>query len=89
MRHTHRVARPKGGCLTTITLAGVAGNRLAAHLAAVADLHNEDAQSAILDAADNSVITHAVFPKLTKARTLEGFTDAARVVQRGHSLMQK
>lgn len=38
----------------------------AINLAAVANGHNEDAHSTIVDTADDAVVADAVFPKLTQ-----------------------
>lgn len=62
---------------------------LSVYLAAVADLHNEDAQRAVLDAADNAVISYAVLPEVTQLGAFKGFAYAARIVQHGHSLAQE
>jgi hypothetical protein len=63
------------------------GKRLTVHLTAIANPHNEDTQSAILNAADDSVIAYAVFPELAQLGTLEGFPNAAWVVKRSNALM--
>ena len=63
------------------------GNRLAVNLAAIANLNNEDSQSAILYAADDSVIAYAVFPQLAQLGTLECFANAAGVVKHSNTLM--
>lgn len=46
---------------------------LSVHLAPVANLHDNHAQSAILDVGYHSAIPNAVFPKRPKPGTLEGF----------------
>ena len=59
------------------------------HLASVPNLHDEHAQRTVLDAGNNAVITDPVLPELAERGAFEGLSDAARVVQRGHAVMQK
>ncbi len=59
------------------------------HLLAVADAHNEDAQSAVLDAGDNAIVANPVLPEDSQLRAFEGFANAARVVKPGDTVMQK
>jgi hypothetical protein len=59
------------------------------HLASIANFHNKDAQSAVLVAADNSIVANTVLPELAQLGAFEGFSNAPRVVQYGHTLAQK
>lgn len=59
------------------------------HLAAVADLHDKNAQSAVLDVADDSVITGPVLPELAQLGAFKGFPDAARIVKMFNTFEQK
>jgi hypothetical protein len=62
---------------------------LAVNLLTIADAHNKDAQSTVLDAGDDSPIPNAVFPESSKFGAFEGFANAARVVELSDTAMQK
>ena len=59
------------------------------HLTAVSNSYNKDAQSAVLEGADDSIITYAVLPELAQLGAFKGFADAAWIVEYGHTLTQK
>lgn len=63
--------------------------QLSVHLAPVADLDHQDAQGAVLDTADDAAIAHPVLPELTQPGTLEGLTNAARIIQHRHAAVQE
>jgi hypothetical protein len=55
---------------------------------AISNSHHQDEQRFIFDARDNSIVADSVLPKIAQLRSLQGFTDASRVVQWGHSFAQ-
>jgi len=56
---------------------------------AVPNTEDQHDQAVVLDLADKPVVTHTVFPKLPKLRTVQRFSDAAWIVEPGYSLMQE
>ena len=57
--------------------------------ARVAEPHDQDAQRLVLDTGDDAVVAHAVLPEFAQLGALEGFADAARVIERGHASIQE
>jgi hypothetical protein len=55
----------------------------------VSDAEDQHNQTVIFDLADEPVITHAVFPELSKLRAVQGLSDAARIIQLGDSLVKE
>jgi len=64
-------------------------NGLTVHLSAVANPHHKDCQSAIFNTRNNPVVAYAILPEFAQARSLQGFTNAAGVIQRCDSFIQK
>ena len=65
------------------------GPGLAIDFAAVADAKNQSEQLFVFDLVDEPVIANAVFPKLAELRTVQGLSDAARVVQWGDAFVKE
>jgi hypothetical protein len=47
----------------------------------ISDSKDEHNQRGVFDLADESVVSHPIFPKFAEARPLQGFSDTARIVQ--------
>jgi hypothetical protein len=56
---------------------------------AISDLDDEDFGDVVLDTADDAVLPHPVLPERSKPRTLQGFSDTARIIQMGNPFEQK
>jgi hypothetical protein len=73
-----------------ITFFGVATRYSSAiDFLAVPDAEDQHNQAVVFDLRDEPVITHAVFPELSKLRAVQSLSDAARIVQLGDSLMKE
>ena len=56
---------------------------------AVAEAKNQNEQPFVLDLADEPVITHTVFPELSKLGASQSLTNAARVIQWGETFVKE
>lgn len=61
----------------------------AVNLTAIANLQNQDAHHTILDVGNDSVVAHAVLPKLSQLGALECFANTARVIKLRNALTQE
>jgi len=55
----------------------------------MSDAKNENEQPFVLDLADEPVITHAVFPELSKLGASQSLTNAAWVIQWGETFVKE
>ena len=62
---------------------------LSVHLAPIADFHHQDAQGAIRNAVDDVAVAHAVLLKFAQLTSLEGLTNAARIIEHRHAAVQE
>ena len=51
--------------------------------------NNDNTHRAIVDVGDDSIVADAVFPERAKPCALQSLADGARVVERGHPIMQE
>ena len=56
---------------------------------AMTDAKNQDQKAVVFELADQTVVTHAVFPELAETRAVQGLADTARIVQFGHAPREK
>ena len=62
---------------------------LAIDFLAMSDAEGQYDQAVVFDLADESVITHAIFPELPEPRAVQRLSNAAWIVQLGYSLMKE
>jgi hypothetical protein len=55
--------------------------QLTVNFAPVADTHHEDADQLVFNTGNDAVITNPVFPEIAELSSLEGLTNAARVLK--------
>ncbi|HMQ97293.1 MAG TPA: hypothetical protein PKC42_04310 [Candidatus Nanoperiomorbaceae bacterium] len=59
------------------------------HLFAITNTHNENEQSAVLNAGDNPVIAYTILPEVSQLGTFKGFANTARVFELSNPFMQE
>jgi len=69
--------------------AGPAAIRLSINFFSIANLDNVGAQTFVLDFCDDAVISDAILPEISEYRAFKSLTDAARVIQFGHTPPKK